>query len=74
MPWTITGKPMAFNTSGTLSMWFWSRGWLMKEGRRTVQSAISGRVQQAVQGNAQVPLHGSVRAQFDDVLQAAVAM
>ena len=62
MPWTITRKSKVFNTSSMLSMWFHSRGWLMKEGRRTEQGAISGRVQQAVQGDAQVPLHGSVRA------------
>lgn len=54
----VEGFQHQFNTR----MCFHSRGWLMKEGHRTVQSAISGRVQQAVQGDAQVPLHGSVRA------------
>ena len=37
-------------------------------------AAVSGRVQQALQGDAQVALHLRVRPQLDDMLQAGAAM
>ena len=37
-------------------------------------AAVPGRVQQALQGDAQVALHLRVRSQLDDVLQAGAAV